>query len=157
MTCGHLTGRALHSVLLMRWQLWTWFVGMIVLTFPWHYVGILGMPRRMAFYDYSDPTIAAEAGSVVMSVVGGAILVVSGALFFTVLLRGQFASRVELGGYRFSVAARPVRSVPAALNGFGLWLGLMMGLTLVNYVFPIANLLTTPGTAVPAVMVGVRR
>ena len=31
---------------------------MIVLTFPWHYVGILGMPRRMAYYDYSGPAIA---------------------------------------------------------------------------------------------------
>ena len=45
----HLTGRALTSLRLMRAQLWTWFVGMIVLTFPWHWVGILGMPRRMAF------------------------------------------------------------------------------------------------------------
>ena len=54
----HLTGRALDSFGLMRAQLWTWFVGMIVLTFPWHYVGILGMPRRMAFYDYTDPAIA---------------------------------------------------------------------------------------------------
>jgi cytochrome c oxidase subunit 1 len=47
----HLTRRALHRFGLMRAQLWTWFVGMIVLTFPWHWVGILGMPRRMAFYD----------------------------------------------------------------------------------------------------------
>jgi len=31
----HLTGRALDSMGLMRAQLWTWFVGMIVLTFPW--------------------------------------------------------------------------------------------------------------------------
>jgi heme/copper-type cytochrome/quinol oxidase subunit 1 len=35
--------------------LWLWFVGMIVTTFPWHYVGILGMPRRMASYDYTNP------------------------------------------------------------------------------------------------------
>ena len=55
----HLTGRALDSFGLMRAQLWTWFVGMIVLTFPWHWVGILGMPRRMAFYDYANPAIAA--------------------------------------------------------------------------------------------------
>ena len=55
----HLTGRALDSLGLMRTQLWLWFIGMIVLTFPWHYVGILGMPRRMAFYDYTDPVIAA--------------------------------------------------------------------------------------------------
>jgi len=148
----HLTGRALECVGLMRAQLWTWFVGMIVLTFPWHYVGVLGMPRRMAFYDYSDPVIAEQAASVTMSVIGGAILVVSGALFLTVLARGQAAFRVEPGAYRFSVAVHPPRSLPAALNGFGLWLGLMIGLTIVNYGFPIAHLLATPGTAVPAVM-----
>ena len=61
----HLTGRALDSLRLMRAQLWTWFVGMIVLTFPWHYVGILGMPRRMAFYDYTDPVLAAQAAWVI--------------------------------------------------------------------------------------------
>ena len=55
----HLTGRALESFGLMRAQLWLWFVGMIVTTFPWHYVGILGMPRRMAFYDYANPAIVA--------------------------------------------------------------------------------------------------
>jgi cytochrome c oxidase subunit 1 len=148
----HLTGRALECVGLMRAQLWTWFVGMIVLTFPWHYVGVLGMPRRMAFYDYSDPVIAEQAASVTMSVIGGAILVVSGALFLLVLARGQAGVRVEPGAYRFSVAAHPPRSLPAALNGFGLWLGLMIGLTIVNYGFPIVHLLATPATAVPAVM-----
>ena len=153
----HLTGRALDSVRLMRAQLWTWFVGMIVLTFPWHYVGMLGMPRRMAFYDYSDPAIAAQAVSVTMSVVGGAILVLSGALFLIVLVRGQMAARIEPGSYRFSVALREPRTVPAALNGFGLWLGLMVALTIVNYGFPIAHALATPGTGVPAVMVGVGR
>jgi cytochrome c oxidase subunit 1 len=153
----HLTGRALADVRLMRAQLWTWFVGMIVLTFPWHYVGILGMPRRMAFYDYTDPDIAAQAASVTMSVIGGAILVVSGALFLIVLARGQIAPRVDAGAYRFSVAAHPPRTVPAALNGFGLWLGLMMALTIVNYGFPIAYLLATQGNAVPAVIVGVRQ
>src|ERR1700726_2304469 len=37
----HLTGHAMADFGLMRLQLWTWFVGMIVTTFPWHYVGIL--------------------------------------------------------------------------------------------------------------------
>jgi cytochrome c oxidase subunit I len=153
----HLTGRALDSVRLMRVQLWTWFVGMIVLTFPWHYVGLLGMPRRMAFYDYSDPVIAAQAPWVTLSVVGGAILVVSGALFLTVLVRGQMAARVEPGTYRFSVALREPRALPAALNGFGLWLGLMVALTVVNYGFPIVHTLVTPETAVPGVMIGAGR
>ena len=153
-TWPHLTGRALDSLGLMRTQLWLWFIGMIVLTFPWHYVGILGMPRRMAFYDYTDPVIAQQAASVVMSVIGGAILVVSGALFLVVLARGQISARVEPGNYRFSVAMHPPRTLPAALNGFGLWLSLMIGLTVINYGFPIAHLLATPGTEVPVIRVG---
>jgi cytochrome c oxidase subunit 1 len=152
-----LTGRALASLGLMRAQLWLWFIGMMVVTFPWHYVGILGMPRRMAFYDYADPAIAPQAASVVMSVIGGAILLVSAVLFFIVLARGHWAPRTEPEAYRFSVAVRPPRSLPAALNGFGLWLSLMIALTLVNYGFPIAHVLATPGTAVPAIKLGDRR
>ena len=79
----HLTGRPLASLSLMRAQLWLWFIGMLVTTFPWHYVGILGMPRRMAFYDYSNPAIADEAMPVVMSAFGGFILVLSSVLFLS--------------------------------------------------------------------------
>jgi cytochrome c oxidase subunit 1 len=64
---------------------------MIVTTFPWHYAGILGMPRRMAFFDYSDPAIAPEAITVVLSFVGALILVASAVLFFIVLARGTGA------------------------------------------------------------------
>jgi len=156
-TWPHLTGRALASYGLMRAQLWTWFVGMIVLTFPWHWVGLLGMPRRMAFYDYTDPAIAPQAASVIMSTVGGAILVVSGMLFILVLVLGHRAPRVEPGPYRFAVAVHQPLRVPAVLNGYGLWLGLMVFLTVVNYGYPIIHLLATPGTAVPAVYVGAQR
>lgn len=152
----HLTGRALDCHRLMRAQLWTWFVGMIVLSFPWHWVGILGMPRRMAFYDYADPTTAPWAVPVIVSVIGGLILVVSGALFLAVLIHGQRAPRVAPGAYRFSRAVHVPRRVPAALNGFGLWLGLMIGLTVINYGFPILHLLATPHTAVPVVSIGAR-
>jgi cytochrome c oxidase subunit 1 len=150
----HLTGRALTDLRLMRVQLWLWFVGMIVTTFPWHWVGILGMPRRMAFYDYSDPALRAETISVTLSAVGGFILVASGILFLIVLIRGQRAPRTEAAPYRFSVAVHPPVRVPAVLNGFGLWLLLMIGLTLTNYGFPIAALVARQDTAVPAIYVG---
>jgi cytochrome c oxidase subunit 1 len=153
----HLTGRALESFALMRTQLWLWFIGMIVTTFPWHYVGILGMPRRMAFYDYLNPAIAPQAFSVMMSAVGGFMLLISGVLFLTVLLRGQFAVRSEAGAYRFAIPVHMPARIPVALNSFGLWLALMVGLTLVNYGFPIAQLLALPQTNVPAVYVGAGR
>jgi cytochrome c oxidase subunit 1 len=153
----HLTGRALESFGLMRTQLWLWFVGMIVTTFPWHYVGILGMPRRMAFYDYANPAISPQAFSVAMSAVGGFILLISGVLFLTVLIRGQWAARSEAGAYRFAVPLHMPARIPAALNSFGLWLALMVGLTVVNYGYPIAQLMVLKETNVPAVYVGASR
>jgi cytochrome c oxidase subunit I len=147
----HLTGRAFAQMRLIRAQLWTWFIGMIVLTFPWHWVGILGMPRRMAIYDYTNPAIAPEAFSVIASVIGGAILLVSGVLFIALLIGGHRAERVAPQPYRFSVAVHPPQQVPAALNGFGLWVGLMLLLTLVNYGFPIVHLMSLHDTSVPAI------
>jgi cytochrome c oxidase subunit 1 len=47
--------------------------------------------------------------------------------------------------------------VPVALNSFGLWLALMIGLTLVNYGYPIAQLMARPETSVPAIPIGAQR
>ncbi len=130
----------------MRAQLWTWFVGMIVLTFPWHYVGILGMPRRMASYDYTDPGDRARRRCRFRSrCSAGCMLVISASLFFAVLIRGHRAPQAEPGEYRFSVAVHEPVRVPVALNGFALWLTLMIGLTVVNYGYPIAQLLALQG------------
>jgi cytochrome c oxidase subunit I len=149
----HLTGRALTDLRLMRTQLWLWFIGMIVTTFPWHWVGILGMPRRMAYFDYGDPAVATQAFSVTLSAIGGFILVASGALFILVLIRGQRAPHEDAGVYRFAVALHPPLSVPA-LNSYALWLALMVGLTVTNYGYPIAQLALRKDTSVPAVYVG---
>ena len=130
---------------------------MIVTTFPWHYVGILGMPRRMAYFDFTDPTLSQEASLVTLSAIGGFILLISGLLFLLILGRSQAAPRVEAGPYRFSVAVHPLTTVPAALNGYALWLALMIGLTVTNYGFPIAALVARQDTSVPAVYVGAQR
>src|SRR5687767_3672979 len=55
---------------LMRWQLWLWFVGMLVTTLPWHFVGLLGAPRRMAWFDYSHPALQPQAITVTISAAG---------------------------------------------------------------------------------------
>ncbi|CAM2192623.1 Cytochrome C oxidase subunit I [Paraburkholderia kururiensis] len=152
-----LTGRALASVRLMRWQLWLWFIGMMVTTFPWHYAGILGMPRRMAFFDYSNPAIAPEAITVVISFFGALILVASAVLFFIVLARGHQGAPEPARKFEFSVAVHPPRTLPVALNSFGLWIALMIGLTVVNYGYPIAQLMVLKQTSVPAVWMGAQR
>jgi cytochrome c oxidase subunit 1 len=152
-----LTGRALGSLSLVRTQLWLWFVGMLVLTLPWHWAGLLGMPRRMAYYDYAHPDIAPEAWTVLMSVVGGALLVLSGLLFVYILASVFRRAPQDIPGYRFSEPVHAVTAVPRALNGLGIWFALMVALTLVNYGFPIWQLAHIRTTSVPAVFVGGRQ
>jgi cytochrome c oxidase subunit 1 len=44
--------------------------------------------------------------------------------------------------------------LPAPLNGYAVWLALMIVLTVTNYGFPIAQLALGRGVSVPAVYVG---
>lgn len=153
----HLTGRALASVRLVRTQLWLWFIGMIVTTFPWHYVGILGMPRRMAYYDYSDPALAPQAIWVILSVIGALILVASAVLFFVVLIRSHRGPKIAPAEFTFSAAVHEPKTLPIALNSFALWIVLMICLTAVNYGYPIAQLMTLKQPSVPAIYLGTPR
>ncbi len=153
----NLTGRPLESLSLMRLQLWLWFIGMMVLTLPWHWAGLLGMPRRMAYFDYSNADIAPQAWTVLVSVVGGALLVLSGLLFVGILLRAFRTAEQPVPAYRFSQPLHQVQQVPRSLGGLGVWFALMLALTLVNYAFPIWQLARIPGTSVPAVYVGGRQ
>ena len=86
-----LTGRPLSSPKLVRLQLWTWFIGMLVVTLPWHVVGIMGQPRRMAYYDYTDPALAPQAIWVSASAIGGFVLVFSALLLIGVLIASHRA------------------------------------------------------------------
>jgi cytochrome c oxidase subunit 1 len=153
----HLTGRDLGSVRLIRTQLWLWFVGMLILTLPWHWAGLLDMPRRMAYFDYSHPDIAPQAWTVSVAVLGGALVLLSGLLFVYILVSGYRRAPVDAPAYRFSEALHPVVTVPRALNGLGIWFVLMVTLTLVNYGFPIWQLAQLERTSVPAVYVGGRQ
>ena len=149
-----LTGHELGSLSLIRTQLWLWFIGMMVLTMPWHQVGLLGMPRRMAYFDYTNAAIQPFAWPVILSVIGGAILVVSGLLFVYVLAAAHFRSAATEEPYRFSQALHEHATVPRALNGFAVWFALMVALTLINYGFPIWQLTQIKATSVPAIYVG---
>ena len=73
----------------IRLQLWLWFIGMLVLSLPWHWVGLLGQPRRMAYFDYRHPALEPQAWTVTMSTFGGLLLVVSALLFVVILARAH--------------------------------------------------------------------
>jgi len=147
-----LTGGGPLPAKLVRTQLWLWFVGMLVLTMPWHLVGLLGMPRRMAYFDYSNPALQPQAWTVTASTFGGLMLVVSAFLFIYILATSRRAA-AQPQSYSFAVAAHEA-PVPAGLNGFTAWVALMIALTVVNYGFPIVQLASLKETSVPAIHVG---
>jgi cytochrome c oxidase subunit I len=136
-----LTGRRPASLRHQRIQLWLWFIGMMVMTLPWHYLGLQGQWRRVATFNYSDPIISAWGPWVIVSFVGGIILLASSLLFIWNLLEFHRARAVAATGLRslYATAVHPPERVPAALNGFALWNVLVLVLMVAAYGYPIAQ------------------
>jgi len=134
-----ITGKPLRSKRLARWQLWLWFIGMMVTTIPWHITGMMGQPRRVAIFDFSDPLLAPMVPLAVMSVVGGFILLLSAILFVTVLVRSQLGDSMLQAPLRYALAVNPPVRVPNALNGFALWNAILLMFMIVEYGYPIGQ------------------
>jgi cytochrome c oxidase subunit I len=145
-----LTGRAYASLEPLRLQLWLWFLGMMVMTLPWHWLGLQGQWRRVANFNYDNPIIAGWGPLVLVSVGGGLVLLVSALLFLrnlAVLHRGLPAAAPRP---LYALAMHPPQQVPAALNGFGLWNVLVLVLMLLAYGYPLAQFVIAPS---PSAMV----
>ena len=133
----HLTGRALPEPALMRAQLWLWFVGMMVLTFPGTWSACSACPGAWPITTTrtrgcAEPSRSRCPRSEAL------ILLASGLLFLLICSSAAIArprSRRRLPVQRRG-ASPPLAP---ALNGYALWLALMIGLTVTNYGFPIAE------------------
>jgi cytochrome c oxidase subunit 1 len=75
-------------------------------------------------------------------------------LFFIVLARGHRGQPSAQPKFQFATAVHPPAKLPVALNSFGLWVALMIALTVVNYGYPIAQLIALNQTSVPAIYMG---
>jgi cytochrome c oxidase subunit I len=120
---------------------------MMVMTVPWHWLGLEGQWRRVAHFDYADPAIAGWAPWVDASVVGGVVLLVSAAMFVANLLAFHGGATVALKAIprqRYAIAAHPPVRVPAMFNGFGMWNVVVLVLMLCAYGYPIAQSFILP-------------
>jgi cytochrome c oxidase subunit I len=134
-----ITGRPLRSKALACWQLWLWFWGIMITTIPWHITGLMGQPRRVADFDYSDPFAASMGPLVIISVIGGAILLASAILLIFILARSHFGERRLEAPLRYALAVNPPKVVPASLNSFALWNAIVLVLMLFAYGYPIGQ------------------
>lgn len=134
-----LTGREALSIPAQRVQLWMWFIGMMVMSLPWHWLGLQGQWRRVAQFDYSNPIIAAWGPWVIVSLTGGILLLLSALLFIRNLISFRRGPVAAAAPFRFALAVHPLTHVPRALNGFGLWNALVLFLMVTAYGWPIAQ------------------
>jgi cytochrome c oxidase subunit 1 len=116
-----ITGKPLRSKRLARTQLWLWFWGMLITTIPWHIAGLMGQPRRVAAFDYTDPLFSRMAPLVIMSVIGGVILLSSAILLIVILIRSHFGERTADEPMRYALAVNPPSARAAGAQWIGLW------------------------------------
>ena len=139
-----LTGHAHVSLAPLRLQLWLWFIGMMVMTLPWHWLGLQGQWRRVANFNYADPIIAGWGPLVIVSFVGGLVLLTSALLFVRNLAVLHRSPLPALQRPLYALAVHPPRRLPAALNGFALWNVLLLVLMALAYGFPLAQFVIEP-------------
>jgi cytochrome c oxidase subunit 1 len=87
---------------------------------------------------------------VALSAIGGFVLVFSALLLIGVLIASHRTPAAVGSPLTFSLAVHPPRNLPASLNSFGVWIVLVVALTVANYGYPVAQSLLLKNTGVAA-------
>jgi cytochrome c oxidase subunit 1 len=136
-------GRKLHSSSMAVTQLWLWFIGMLVLTLPWHYLGILGQPRRISSTPYDDPLVQQWDIHEQAMIVGGVILFFSSLMLIWNLYKTHSSSEEKLE-MEYAEAIHPAPRVPHLLNSFAFWNVVIAIYIIASYGYPIAQFFLSP-------------
>ncbi len=120
------TGRLLHDGL-GKWHFWLQFIGMNLAFFPMHFIGLLGMPRRIYTYDSS---LGLDTMNLV-STIGVIVIAVSLLVFMYNVLRtakrGEAAGKDPWGasGLEWTISSPPpvynFSVLPEVVSRLPLW------------------------------------
>ncbi|MCA9933728.1 MAG: b(o/a)3-type cytochrome-c oxidase subunit 1 [Ardenticatenaceae bacterium] len=129
-----LSGKQLFSRKVALAQVWTWFIGMLIFSNGLHILGLnFGVPRRTMLG--SAPYQQASWNPLfIEALVGGIILTISGALFFTVVLGTVFSKKTLETPIEMPVA-EPIDPTPAPawLDSWRPWIVLTVALIIIAY------------------------
>ncbi len=144
-----MTGRELHSYGMALTQLWLWFIGMLVMTLPWHVLGLLGQPRRISSAPYDSPLVEQWIPYDVAMIAGAGILMVSTLLLLYNLWKthanGQQEANTEV---EYAESLHTALRLPNLLNGFAFWNVVLLVYMVASYGYPVIQffILDTHGT-----------
>jgi len=134
-----MTKKPLVSNSLALVQLWTWFIGMSIMTTPWHVLGLLGQPRRISSVQYNNLLTLSWEPYEILMIMGGLVLLGSACLFFYILVKTQFSTSSETftADVEYAEPLHKVKDLPEYLNDFKLWNKVIAGLMLISFGLPI--------------------
>ncbi len=135
-----LTGKALYSRNMALVQLWTWFVGMTMLSTPWHVLGLLGQPRRISEVTYNSLLTLAWQPYELFMIMGGAVLLGSAILFGYILVKslGNTVAATDPEP-AYAQPVHPPRGLPAWVENIKLWNVVIAALMLLSFGWPIVQ------------------
>lgn len=146
----YLSGRKLWGAKLGVVQAWTWFFGMLIMSRGMSWAGILGAPRRTAL-GAAPYFMDGWVMPVALTAIGGALLTISGLIFFAILIGTLSASPK---GARVEVPeAAPLleegHRMPALFDRFTPWAATAMLLVVATYGPTLYRLISNMSLTVP--------
>lgn len=132
-----MAGKPLFSKDMALVQLWTWFIGMTILTTPWHVLGLLGQPRRISGVEYNSLLTLAWGPYELAMIFGGLVMLGSACLFVYNLAMTHRSQEVFEGEIEYAEPIHPVTDLPEYLNDFTLWNKVIAGLMALSFGVPI--------------------
>jgi cytochrome c oxidase subunit 1 len=135
-----LTGRKLFAPRLALVQVYTWFVGMSIMSIAMHWAGLLGSPRRTSDVSYFGAQGAATwHAHMLWAAVGGTIVAISVAMFIVVATGTYVANRRAdvPPAFEFASTGEDALETPPVLDSVGRWGAVALGLAVVAYAGPV--------------------
>jgi cytochrome c oxidase subunit 1 len=135
-----LSGRKLFAPKLALVQVYTWFVGMSIMSTAMHWAGLLGSPRRTSDVSYFGAQGAATWHPEMLWAAFGGSLVALSVLMFIIVATGTYVAnkRAETPPtFEFAPPDHEAMAVPPVLDRLGRWALIAIVLAVLAYAGPV--------------------
>jgi len=137
-----LSGRKLFAPRLALWQVYTFFVGMSIMSTAMHWAGLLGSPRRTSDVTYMGAQGAATWHPEMLWVAFGGTLVAISVLMFIIVATGTYVANVRAEvppTFAFASTDEEAMATPAIFDRLGRWAVIALVLAVLAYAGPVTQ------------------
>jgi cytochrome c oxidase subunit 1 len=135
-----LTGRRLFAPKLALLQVYTWFVGMVIMSTAMHWAGLLGSPRRTSDVSYFGAQGAATWHPHMLWAAAGGTLIAISVLMFVIVATGTYVANrpaADRPTFDFASVNEDALETPPVLDRLWNWGAVALGLAVLAYAGPV--------------------